>query len=392
MANPVPPIFYLCIDSGGSKTAAVLSAPDGTVLAHTLAGGSNLSYLGVDVFLSAIGDVAGNALAQALRVPSIALPIRDGKDATGTIVPPFTLQAAWLGISGLDSPSTAARVSPLVADLFGLPPPPTPRLVLSNDTYLLASPVSTTPGVQSAVAIIGGTGSIVVSFRDASKDPNRTSGAPLEELARTGGYGWILGDEGGGFDIGRTAIRALLLQRDAESAGAPEQAPLPSGAPLLRDRVLERFGLPDVLDVLEAVHLPDPTGNIPEANDDKWNYVQEAREKRLSTLSPLVFQSALEDGDPLALSVLKTCAEKLAEYIIRVLASPKENSNASSRHVLASESVACFGGSLVAHDSYRKLVLDALAEQGHVFRHIVIVKDPASAGAEALVATWKGRH
>ncbi|KZV74378.1 hypothetical protein PENSPDRAFT_573016 [Peniophora sp. CONT] len=384
MSSSAPPTFYLCLDCGGTKTAAVLSDADGTIVARAYGGGSNASYLGVEAFLAVVKSVTASVLALALNIPPPALPINDNQDASGLQVPPFTLQAAWLGVSGVDSPAMAQKLLKPVAEILSLPPPPTPRLIISNDTHLLAAPVQTLPDVNAAVAIIGGTGSIVVSFREGED-----TGAPLIELARTGGYGWILGDEGGGFDVGRTAIRALCTQRDAESAGAPPQPPLPSGKPLLRDRVLERFGIEDVLDTLGIIHLPDPIGPTPVALDGKYHYANHAREKRLSTLSPLVFQAALEDGDPLALGVLKDCAGKLAAQIASVLAKPENG--ATDRRVLASDAVACFGGSLVAIDAYRSLVLDALKELGHSFAHTAVVQDAAAAGAAALVAAWKDK-
>ncbi|KAI0057921.1 hypothetical protein BV25DRAFT_1811714, partial [Artomyces pyxidatus] len=192
----------------------------------------------------------------------------------------------------------------------------------------------------------------------------------LQELARTGGWGWILGDEGGGFDVGRTAVRALLIQCDAESAGA---APRPG---TLSARVLKQFGVSDVLDLLVAIHLPDVPGEDP-------------REKRLSSLSPLVFDAAFQDGDPIALEVLQDCAHKLAAQIAFVLLPA---SATEVRQVHAAESVLCLGGSLWGVERYRDMVIAALAEQQHVFRRIEFVHDAAAAGAKALVATYEGER
>ncbi|KAI0036164.1 hypothetical protein K488DRAFT_67918 [Vararia minispora EC-137] len=378
------PIFYLCVDCGGTKTAAVVVSSDGTVLSRTLSGGSNVTYLGVSAFLLAVGSAVASALATALSIPPISLPIKDEKDASGKPVSPFVLAAAWLGVSGLDSPATAVILTPLLVDLLGVAPP---RLILSNDTHLLASPVSGLPDVQSAAAVIGGTGSIVVTFREAATGAD--GGEPLVQLARTGGYGWILGDEGGGFDVGRTAIRKLCMQYDAESAGEQPQAPLASGAPLLRDRVLGQFGVSDVLDLLGAVHVADPVGPPP-LGVSKWEYMHYPREARLSTLSPLVFTSAFDDGDLLACAVVEECADKLATQIASILAPPGSPS-LSDRRIVAADSVVCFGGSLVAIDRYRQLVLNALAQHGHVFRHVEVVHDPATAGAKALAIAWKNR-
>ena len=61
------------------------------------------------------------------------------------------------------------------------------------------------------------------------------------------------------------------------------------------------------------------------------------------------------------------------------------------RKVRAESSVLCIGGSLGGMGSYREIVLTALREEGHVFRHVKVVADAAGLGAHALVATWKGK-
>jgi len=49
-------------------------------------------------------------------------------------------------------------------------------------------------------------------------------------------------------------------------------------------------------------------------------------------------------------------------------------------------SVLCLGGSLGGIDCYCELILSALKEGGHVFRHVEVISDVAQAGAWALVA------
>jgi N-acetylglucosamine kinase-like BadF-type ATPase len=167
-------------------------------------------------------------------------------------------------------------------------------LIISNDTHLLAAPLRILPDVRTAVAVVAGTGSIVVSFREG------TVNAPLEDLARVGGWGWILGDEGGGFDVGRTAVRALLAQQDMGTTGTP----VAHGS--LREKLLKKFGVSEVMDLLGVVYAPDSTNPLP-------------REGRLSSLCPIVFEAAFEDGDPLAIQVVRDCAQKLAVQIMAVL-------------------------------------------------------------------------
>jgi N-acetylglucosamine kinase-like BadF-type ATPase len=114
-----------------------------------------------------------------------------------------------------------------------------------------------------------------------------------------------------------------------------------------------------------------------------------AREKRLSQLSPLVFQAAFDDGDPFALNVLKICARALASHIQILLRSPDPSSEHAPKHVLASESVICFGGSLVGIEKYRDMILGALSDGQmgrHVFKYVEFVDDAAKVGAEGLAA------
>lgn len=292
MSSPID--LYLAIDCGSTKTAAVLCAPSGTIVANALVGGSNFASLGIDGFLGRISEVMSSALTTALQSPvAITLPVNPTTrtSTTGASTPPYNLRAAWLGVSGVDSPSAASLLFPHVSALLSVP---VERLIISNDTHLLAAPLRTLPDVQTAVAVVAGTGSIVASFREGSAD------APLETLGRVGGWGWILGDEGSGFDVGRTAVRALLADQDKESIGeAATHGPL-------REKILKKFAVDEVMDLLVAVYAPDSTNSLP-------------REGRLSSLCPLVFEAAFEDGDPLAVKVVKDCAYKLATQITRVL-------------------------------------------------------------------------
>jgi len=352
--------LYLAIDCGGTKTVAVLCAPEGTILATALGGGSNFSYLGLDAFLKRIAEVTSSALSTALQSSVTITPPTDPKTRTaGT--PPYNLRAAWLGVAGVDSPSAASLLLPHVSTLLSVP---VERLIISNDTHLLAAPLRILPDVRTAVAVVAGTGSNVVSFREG------TANAPLEALARVGGWGWILGDEGGGFDVGRTAVRALLAQQDIGTTGIPV-----AHGPL-REKLLKKFDVNEVTDLFGVVYAPDSTSPLP-------------REGRLSSLCPIVFEAAFEDGDPLAIQVVRDCAQKLALQITAVLYTSEQEENA--RKVRADSSVLCLGGSLCGIDRYRELVLSTLKENGHVFRHVEIVADAAGVGARALVSAWKGK-
>jgi N-acetylglucosamine kinase-like BadF-type ATPase len=74
----------------------------------------------------------------------------------------------------------------------------------------------------------------------------------------------------------------------------------------LKEKLLKKFGVDEVMELLAAVYAPDSTSALP-------------REGRVSSLCPIVFEAAFEDGDLLAINVVRDCAHKLAMQITAVL-------------------------------------------------------------------------
>jgi len=358
--------LYLCIDCGGSKTSAVICDKDGKILGRARGGPSNFAYIGVDAFRRAVHGAVSDALKTCFTPPStdpVLLPPVEGK-------PYFT--AAWLGISGVDSPSAVATVTPVISELLGIPPGP--RLSICNDTHLLAAPLRIHKDAKYAIAVIGGTGSIVTSFKEGADKS-------LQELGRAGGWGWILGDEGGGFHVGRETIRQIVTQAEHNLLN-PDFPEPPS---MLTSKVLAQFGAEGPFDLLMLTHLPEPSPSAP-VPPNTPAFLLNAREKRLSTLSPIVFSCAFEHGDALALKVLKICSSLLVDQIATFLIPPGNTSGYFQNAVKAEESVICFGGSLVGIENYRNMILDQLKERGHVFKYVEFVDDAAAVGALGLAA------
>ncbi|KAF9485963.1 hypothetical protein BDN70DRAFT_870439 [Pholiota conissans] len=356
--------LYLCVDCGGTKTAAAICDADGTILGRGSGGPSNITYLAPEAFIVAVTQAVNQAL---LSTPTpITLPLAE------TAASPFA--AAWFGVSGADSPAAIAKVAEPLAALLHLPLGQ--QLAIANDTHLLAAPLRMYTDVRYAVTVIAGTGSIGVSFREGP-------GGRLEELGRVGGWGWILGDEGGGYDVGREAIRQILLAQDtAQVTGCA----LEKG--VLIASVLDRFGVEDAMEILTGVYTPDPapgTSASAKGNGEMRALRDLPREKRVSSLSPLVFDAAFAHEDPFALNILKTSAGHLAQQVALLLG----EGVVSERVVDAAESVVCFGGSLVGVPAYRQIFLDSLASKGFVFRRVVFVDDAAAVGAKGLAASFK---
>ncbi|KAJ7690757.1 hypothetical protein B0H17DRAFT_1064702 [Mycena rosella] len=354
--------LYLCVDCGGSKTAAVICDAAGTIVGRALGGPSNFAYLSLEDFELAVRLTVSDALKTCTSPPSIdPVPLPPKGDS------PFA--AAWFGVSGLDSPAAISEVTPTLSALLGIPVGP--HLSIANDTHLLAAPVRMHPDVTHAVGVIAGTGAIAVSFKEIPSG--------FQELGRVGGWGWILGDEGGGFHVGREAVRQMLAETDLASVRG---APPPES--IMVKRILERFGQKTVLDVLIAVHMHIPDAAAATIPPQTLPQYTMPSEKRLSSLAPLVFQSAFEDADPLALRVLQTTSNIFAAQITVLLGQSDES---MPNRVKAQDTLISFGGSLAGVEAYRKMILDALAAQGHVFRYVEFVDDAAATGAIGLAAS-----
>ncbi|MEU3274623.1 BadF/BadG/BcrA/BcrD ATPase family protein [Saccharomonospora sp. NPDC006951] len=239
--------FAIGVDAGGTASRAVALAEDGTPLGSGLSGGSNPNSVPAEQAAAAIAAV----IADAMR----------GLD-------PSLLRACVIGMAG-----TSKLTDPAVATIFekALRPlglPEAPRFV-SDAEAAFASATDAPDGT----VLIAGTGSIA----------GRIRGRRMTSVV--GGYGWLLGDEGSGFWIGREAIRRTL---DALHKN------LPLGK--LATAVLAEAGVRP--DAARAAHLL-----ITAANADL--------PVRLSRFAPLVSDAAA--ADPVARDIVERAAALLVD-------------------------------------------------------------------------------
>lgn len=165
--------FVVGLDAGGTSTRALVLDLDGTRLGAGVAGGANPN--------SHPPELAAAHISQALTA---AL---DGLDAA-------KVESGVLGMAG----SSKVLSDPAVTALFeaawtsaGLR---CPMRVITDCEAAFATGSSSPNGT----VLVAGTGSIAARITD-------------HELAGTvGGYGWLLGDEGSAFWLGREAVRATL--------------------------------------------------------------------------------------------------------------------------------------------------------------------------------------
>jgi glucosamine kinase len=188
----------------------------------------------------------------AKRLVMLFLPKIDDPKSTPLVV----------GARGCDSESQCDAFADRIRSFY-----PGPVTVV-NDAGLLAPAA----GIDDAIAVIVGTGSIVVG---------RTADG---ESISAGGYGWILGDPGSAPGIVREAMRAVLKARDE---GAPFDQ--------LGTALLQHYRVSDDLDLSYA-------------------FMQELNIAAWASLAPLVFSSA-DAGSALAAQVIDDAAAELADGV-----------------------------------------------------------------------------
>ncbi len=240
--------LYLGVDGGQSSTKALIGDHTGRVLGAGAAGPCNH-----------VGAAEGREkLARAVS-ESVALACNQA----GLTVQDVQFEAACFGMSGGPEDKQAILSEILRAK----------QLIVTNDALIaLAGSTAGEPGVVT----IAGTGSIAFGRNAAG------------ETARAGGWGFLFGDEGGGFDIARQALRAVLR---FEEGWGPQTA--------LQGALLDAANAANANEMLHSL------------------YTREWPRPRVAALAKLV-DAVAAVGDPVARDILANAAQQLATLAVSV--------------------------------------------------------------------------
>jgi N-acetylglucosamine kinase-like BadF-type ATPase len=189
-----PPTELVAVDAGGTSTRAVVARPPGQCLGYAVAGSGNPTAVGPEIAAASVAESVIGALSRA-------------------DVPAARIRLIVLAMAGAGTTAVAAQIRGRLAGA-GLDAP----LVFESD--LLATYFSGTHQ-RDGYAVIAGTGAGAIRVEDG------------RQAAVADGLGWLLGDEGSGFWIGRRVVRAAL-------AGLDGRGPPTALTPLL----LARLGVP----------------------------------------------------------------------------------------------------------------------------------------------------
>lgn len=295
--------FVLGMDIGGTSSRALVSDLTGRVLGTGAAAGGNPN-----------SHPADEAVRQIAAAATQALHGIDPGAVRGCVI-------GMAGVSKMTDPAFQECFDEQWARL-GLR---CARQAIGDCEVAFAAGTPATDGT----VVIAGTGSVAT----------RIEGHQL--AATAGGYGWLLGDDGSAFWLGREAVRATLAALDRGSTPTGLTAAVPRR--LLPDAEPQRRKL------ISAVTAQPPI--------------------RLAELAPLVTDAAKE-ADPTATAIVDRAACLLADTV------------AGTRPSLT-EPVVLGGGLLVPGNPVGDALRAELTERGHAHLHTA---GPGAAGAAWLAA------
>lgn len=275
--------YLIGIDGGGSHTEAILCSEDGAVVATVRGGPCSTSGSTLDEAVATVKGIVDQLL--------FALPAG------------ATVAQLYAGISGCGIEKDRIRYLAALKDSL-----PVGEIDIGSDVFNLAYAACVH---QNAVVAIAGTGSIAYAVTPKG-------------IFRVDGYGCLLGDDGGGYAIGREVVRAALRFEDGR-------------------------GAPTALVAL----LSERTGRTAQESSTD---ISAGGRASIASFAPLAFEAAAR-GDAVAGEILDRAAAELAAMIA-----------AAARRVSASPVPVVTGGKIFeAHEGVLLAKTKALLGDGYQF-------------------------
>jgi N-acetylglucosamine kinase-like BadF-type ATPase len=305
-------VLVIGIDGGGTRTRARLANARGEALGNGEAGTAN-------------PNAHGFAAAQKEILAAIDRAFQDAR------IEKQSVATVCLGIGGVDRAEERTHFAAWAREAVAR------RAEVVNDGEIVLAAGSSE---NWGVALIAGTGSIAWGkTRDG-------------RIARAGGWGYLIGDEGSGFDLARGALRAVTQAEDGR--GEPTR---------LRGAILTHWGIESVSELIPRVYR---SGLAP---------------ADLAGLAPLVVRTAAE-GDAVAQRLIERASAALADTVIAV-----------ARQLRFRESeipLALTGGLLLETELLRTNLVAELKSRGTNFSPITLVPEPVAGAVRIAIELMRG--
>lgn len=169
--------YFIGMDGGGTKTECIIGDAEGHILGYAKGASSNISSKSSDDVAVVLRDLIHDVIQQA----------------------GVTLQALAvinLTLAGSDRPEAGRTIRAMMEGIL----PSSCHVRITSDA---ASALAAGVWGDAGIILIAGTGSIAYAYPPSA-----------DHVVRVGGWGYLLGDEGSGYDIGRAGLNAALRDED----------------------------------------------------------------------------------------------------------------------------------------------------------------------------------
>lgn len=238
--------YYLGIDGGGSKTTAVICDENLNLVSRFAGKSINFNSVGMEEARKNLKATVDGAL--------------EGKG--------IKLSAAFIGMSAIAERADDSFTKKLCEGIIDCE-----KITMDSDVYIGLEAMRCD---GAAAMVISGTGSMAVGR------------LPDGEILHTGGWGYILGDEGSGYAIAIDALRAAICGYE----GSAEKT-------LLTDAVKEYYQVEDMMELIDIFYDPP----MPRSE--------------IAKLAPVIFRCA--QNDAVANGIIGKHAKLLADTVSALL-------------------------------------------------------------------------
>lgn len=238
--------YYLGIDGGGSKTTAIICDENLNLVSRFVGESINFNSVGMEKARENLKATVDGVLF--------------GKD--------IQLSAVFIGMSAIAERADDTFTKKLCEGIIDCP-----KITMDSDVYI---------GLEAmrcecpAAMVISGTGSMAVGRLENGS------------IIHTGGWGYILGDEGSGYAIAIDALKAAICGYE----GSGEKT-------LLADAVMEHYKVENMLEIIDLFYDPP----MPRSEIAKF--------------APVVFECS--EKDSVADAIISNHARLLAQTVCALL-------------------------------------------------------------------------
>ncbi|QED49843.1 hypothetical protein FSZ17_22635 [Cytobacillus dafuensis] len=245
--------LFIGFDGGGTKTIAILGDCYGNIISSATGASTNLKSRPQEKVKAVIHEL----LEQLLQLENTRI---------------HQIKGVFVSTAGGDREEDRKRWEQWTLE-YGLQPN---RIIVENDA---AGALTAGTKTKDGIVLIAGTGSIAYFVKDGMGKP-----------VRSGGWGYLYGDEGSGYDIGNQALRMIVRSHDG------------------RDDKKEAF----TSYILEQVGLESPEQLITFIYEDPYP------RKLIASIAEHVISLA-KHGESNAKAIIQHAIDSLVELVVSII-------------------------------------------------------------------------